>query len=166
MRKDFHQKMKQEGKSIEQLMCMFDLFRLLVRVKYMLKTFFCNIHVSEIQKKTFQSCLEGNAGMVIKRWCVKLWYFFFLLYYFMIFFWGGGSMHVSAIDLKHFKNVHREATVMFTVHVMYCYEWGMRTLENILTLVLECKHFDFIFSGIISQAKWLLIEFYLIHIGW
>lgn len=41
VRKDFHQKMKQEGKSIEQLlMCMFDLFRLLVRVKYMLKTFF------------------------------------------------------------------------------------------------------------------------------
>lgn len=72
VRKDFHQKMKQEGKSIEQLMCMFDLFRLLVRVKYMLKTFFCNIHVSEIQKKTFQSCLEGNAGKVIKRWCVKL----------------------------------------------------------------------------------------------
>lgn len=65
--------MKQEGKSIEQLlMCMFDLFRLLVRVKYMLKNFFCNIHVNEIQEKTFQSCLEGNAGMVIKRWCVKL----------------------------------------------------------------------------------------------
>lgn len=67
--------MKQEGKSIEQLlMCMFDLFRLLVRVKYnyVKKLFFCNIHVSEIQKKTFQSCLEGNAGMVIKRWCVKL----------------------------------------------------------------------------------------------
>lgn len=124
VRKDFHQKMKQEGKRIEHLMCMFDLFRLLVRVKYMLKTFFCNIHVSEIQKKTFQSCLEGNAGMVIKRWYVKLWYFFFLLYYFLIFFfwWGEGSMYVSAIDLKHFKNVHREATVMFTIHVIYCYE--------------------------------------------
>lgn len=65
--------MKQEGKSIEQLlMCMFDLFRLLLRVKYMLKNFFCNIHVNEIQEKTFQSCLEGNTGMVIKRWCVKL----------------------------------------------------------------------------------------------
>lgn len=62
-------------------------------------------------------------------------------------------MYVSAMDLKHFKNVHTEATVMFSVHTMYCNEWGMRTLENILTLVLECKHFDFIFAGIISQAK-------------
>lgn len=93
-------------------------------------------------------------------------FFFCIIFWFFFFWWGEGSMYVSAIDLKHFKNVHREATVMFTVHVMYCYEWGMRTLENILTLVLECKHFDFIFSGIISQAKWLLIEFYLIHIGW
>lgn len=44
-------------------------------------------------------------------------FFFIMLNYFF-----GGSMYVSAMDLKHFKNVHTEATVMFSVHTMYCNE--------------------------------------------
>lgn len=58
-------------------------------------------------------------------------------------------MYVSAMDLKYFKNVYIEVIVMFSVYIMYCNEWGMRILENILILVLECKYFDFIFFGII-----------------
>lgn len=134
------------------------LIHIFIMCEIYVKKLFFDIHVSEIQELSWEQCRNGQQMLVHQD--VILFFFIMLNYFF------GGSMYVSAMDLKHFKNVHTEATVMFSVHTMYCNEWGMRTLENILTLMLECKHFDFIFSGIISQVKWLLIEFYLIHIGW
>lgn len=113
--------------------------------------FFLNIHVivSETQEKTFQSCHESNAGMVNKRWCIKLWYLiFFLLYCWIIIFWSMFVSMVSVIDLKHFK--------MFILNCMQ--NKNIWKHSNI-------KHLYFIFSGI-SKVKWSFLEFYLIHIGW
>lgn len=56
----------------------------------------------------------------------------------MLNYFFGGLMYVSAMDLKYFKNVYIEVIVMFGVYIMFCNEWGMRILENILILVLEC----------------------------
>lgn len=91
---------------------------------YVKKLFFVIYMLVKYKRRHFRAALKA-----MQEWSSKdgasncdTSFFFCIIFWFIFFWWGEGSMYVSAIDLKHFKNVHREATVMFTIHVIYCYE--------------------------------------------